>query len=446
MSTDYIPRLRDRELDEFIAQETPHKDVLLMEGARQVGKTSLVNQAVARSSRESTSLNLERDAVMRAAIDRCAEWGEFEQLLEDRCGFDGDAGHLLFIDEAQESLKLGGFVRFMKEEWPRATVILSGSTLRRLFRGNVRYPVGRVRQLTLGPFSFTEFLSAMGEDRLRDRLFAENPDLSEQRHQRLLELFDTFLATGGLPEVLLAQARGEDFRAVRESIIAGYEQDFIRLFGEEAIHMVNACFSSVANFVGGVSKNTSVIPNPGSTINAMINETFARLESWRLILRSDQRGPSPEAGQHFLPKRYLFDTGVLRHLRESSVPSISVLHTLNAAARTPLGGVLENQVAIELARTRDRLTGWKKTPSGGEIDFVVKIGGSAIPVECKASLTINRRHMKGLFSYLSALDQPTGVIVSFAPWSSTTSGSGHRVVNIPAYLLERLGDTIGWAG
>ncbi len=54
MSTEYIPRLRDRELDEFIEQETPHKDVLLVDGARQVGKTSLVKQALARSSRRTS--------------------------------------------------------------------------------------------------------------------------------------------------------------------------------------------------------------------------------------------------------------------------------------------------------------------------------------------------------------------------------------------------------
>lgn len=444
MIDEYIPRQLDSDLDEFIEQETAHKDVLLVEGARQVGKTSLVTRALSHSSRQCTALDLERDAVLRAAIDRCADFRAFEELLEDRCGFTGDAGQVLFVDEAQESLKLGGFVRFMKEEWPRATVILSGSTLRRLFKRDVRYPVGRVRSLPLGPFSFSEFLLAMGEPRLRDRLFADDPRFGEQRHLRLLELFDIFLETGGLPEVVLARARGDDFRAVRVSIIAGYEQDFIRLFGEEAIDLVNACFSSVANFVGGVSKNTSVMPNPGSTINAMINNTFARLESWRLILRSDQRGPNPEAGQHFLPKRYLFDTGVLRHLRESAVPSISVLHTLDAAARTPLGGVLENQLAIELARAQDHLTGWKKTPSGGEIDFVVRAGESTVPVECKASLAINRRHMKGLFAYLDAMEQSTGIIVSFAPRSATESGAGRRVVNLPAYLMERLRDESLW--
>lgn len=102
-----------------------------------------------------------------------------------------------------------------------------------------------------------------------------------------------------------------------------------------------------------MSKNTAVVPAPGSTINARISRTFALLESWRLILRSDQRGPTPEESKRYLPKRYLFDTGVLRHLRESPVPSIGSLNTLNAAARTTLGALLENQAAIEFARTRD---------------------------------------------------------------------------------------------
>ena len=175
-------------------------------------------------------------------------------------------------------------------------------------------------------------------------------ELSLNRHQHLLDLYDQFLETGGLPEVVCARFRDEDYEKVLAQIIADYEADFLRLFGEEAIHIVNACFRSVSNFVGSVSKNTSVIPNPGSHVNAKINEVFARLESWHLVLRSDQRGPSPEGGHQYLPKRYLFDTGVLRHLRESAVPPIGVAMSGPVAIRTILGGVIENQTAIELAK------------------------------------------------------------------------------------------------
>jgi predicted AAA+ superfamily ATPase len=233
---------------------------------------------------------------------------------------------------AQESRMLGSFVRFMKEAWAHATVILSGSTLRRLFRAHTRYPVGRVRHLVLGPFSFSEFLRALDKTHLAAEMRSANTRIIGQRHELLLSLFDRFLAVGGLPAVVQAYASGDDHGAVRRQIIADYEQDFIRIFGEELIEIVRACFRSVANFAGGVSKNTSVVPSPSSRTNERINQIFARLEGWHLIFRSDQRRSSAQASHNYLPKRYLFDTGVLRELREAAVPAISAAITCGSTA------------------------------------------------------------------------------------------------------------------
>lgn len=335
---------------------------------------------------------------------------------------------------------LGSFVRFMKEAWARATVILSGSTLRRLFRGHTRFPVGRVRHLVLGPFSFSEFLLALDKPHLAAEMLRADTRISGQRHELLLSLFDRFLAVGGLPAVVQAHVSREDHGAVRRQIIADYEQDFIRIFGEELIDIVKACFRSVANFAGGVSKNTAVVPSPSSRTNERINHVFARLEGWHLILRSDQRGSSAQASHNYLPKRYLFDTGVLRELREAAVPAISAVHTLASAARTPLGAVIENQTAIELARSGRELTGWKRTPSGAEIDFIVKRNGTTVPVECKAALSVNRKHMRGLVEYLRLHGLRAGCLVSLAP-RSTTVIDGFEITNLPAYLLERLGSS-----
>ena len=170
------------------------------------------------------------------------------------------------------------------------------------------------------------------------------------------------------------------------------------------------------------------------------NRIFARLESWHLILRSDQKGPNPQASHGYLPKRYLFDTGVLRELRESAVPAISAVNTLSAAARTPLGAVIENQTAIELARSGAELSGWKKAPSGAEIDFIVKHGATATPVECKAALAVNRKHMRGLVGYLRLHGLRSGHLVSLAPYRTDTLDDV-EIVNLPAYLLERLAAT-----
>jgi len=445
---EYIKRTVEPAVCEFIRSREQHKNVLLVEGARQVGKTSLVEHASAAAGKRVSTANLERDARLRLLIDGCRDFPEFEQVLADRLKFSPGTDTLLFIDESQESRQLGRFVRFMKEEWREATVILSGSTLSRLFRDDVRYPVGRVRQIVVSPFCFSEYLLAVGEERLAAFVRGDEWPVLPARHERLLELYDRFLTTGGLPAAVAAAAAGRDHSEVLAQIAADYERDFMRIFGERDADIVAACFRSVANFVGSPSKNTTVIPTPGTAVNARINEVFARLQAWHLLLRSDQRGPSPDSSHAYLPKRYLFDTGLLRHFRELGIPSISVLKTRCAAARGPLGGGLENQVAIELARGGRPLCGWKRTPSGGEIDFLVTGHRQAVPLECKASLTLDRRSLRGIAEYLAEYDQPLGVIVSFAPHridAITPPGSRRprRVVMLPAPLLERLDAIIG---
>lgn len=433
----YIPRRWDKAISDFLRDSSLNKNVLLVEGARQVGKSSLVSNALLNLECKSYALNLERDARLCSLLDECRDFKDFEAVLRDRLGFDPTKGEVLFIDEAQESRRLGGFVRFMKEDWPLASVILSGSTLARLFREDQSYPVGRVTRIVVGPFCFSEFLEAVGEAHLADVIRSAVPEISPQRHMRLLELYDEFLKTGGLPAVVLSFASGSDCAEMLGQILADYERDFIRIFGEGDAALVKGCLRSVANFVGGASKNTSVWPNATTRMNAKIAEVFLRLEDWHLIMRSDQRGVGMEVSHNYLPKRYLFDTGLLRSLRESAIPPIHLLETVDALVRKSLGGVIENQVAVDFAGQGLQLAGWKKTPSGGEIDFIVKIGVGTIPVECKAALKCDRRHWQGVLEYMDQYEQSVGVVVSLAPFGETCLANGTRIINLPTYFLEQ---------
>lgn len=99
----HVPRRRERDIERFIAEAVPHKPVLLLDGARQVGKTTLVDAVLDRSAKDSVRIDLERDTLVRSAIDDCADFAEFEDLLLDRFGYRGDADRILFVDEAQES-------------------------------------------------------------------------------------------------------------------------------------------------------------------------------------------------------------------------------------------------------------------------------------------------------------------------------------------------------
>jgi len=138
-----------------------------------------------------------------------------------------------------------------------------------------------------------------------------------------------------LPAVVLEYLSDRDFRQLRSAVIADYEQDFIRLFGEDDLSIVKACFKSVANYAGYPSKNSSVVPSPTTPVRHRINQVFTRLEQWELIFRSEQHGVSSEHSHHYLPKRYLFDTGILRHYREAAVPSIGLIDSIGSGLRKP---------------------------------------------------------------------------------------------------------------
>jgi predicted AAA+ superfamily ATPase len=139
----------------------------------------------------------------------------------------------------------------------------------------------------------------------------------------------------------------------------------------------------------------------------------------------------------------MFDTGILRHIREAAVPSIQLMGTLTAGARTPLGGIIENQTAIELHRGGLPLYGWKKSSSGTEIDFVYQLGARVVPVECKAALAVNLKHTRGLCDYMEIYGLDLGIVISLAPQAELSLSGGGTIENMPAYLAERLGCTGG---
>jgi uncharacterized protein len=435
----YVERFLSKKLDVLLDGPASDIGTILVEGARQVGKTTLIERVLEKCDARIIALNLEENPVIRLQIDECSNFKDFEDYLVNKHGFEINSDNILFIDEAQESQHLGRFVRFFKERWNGPRVILTGSTLHRLFRGDTRYPVGRVVVLHLNPFSFSEYLGAIKATVALEALNGNIDEISAGRHKILLEHLDKYLLTGGLPEIVLKNFRGDDIHELLEKMLADYIQDFYRLFDENSADLAIKCLKSVASFVGSPSKLTTVLgSDPNTKSRKEATTVFRRLEQWNLILNSEQFGPGPEASFGYHPKKYLFDTGILRYLRETSVPSIQLSKTLDSQQRRPLGGIIENQVAIAIKQITSSLSGWKQSSSGFEIDFVFKSRGQTIPIECKAALTIKTQHAKGVRSYLGKQGGSTGIIVSLAPFEIMNFDSNKTIINLPLYLVDRL--------
>lgn len=390
-------RLKSNQLIDFIEYKSKDKPVLILSGARQVGKTTLIKQVT--EGRSVLFLNLEEHPSVAASIDACAEFDEFADYLREEFQFDPDT-QILVIDEAQTSRKLGSFVRFMKENWKNATVILTGSVISELHGDEHREPVGRESYLELWPMMFTEFLRAVDKASLARALekFELGDVISTGVHQRLMAEMDNYIRVGGLPEVVKYYIEGRDWQRLRRDIFKTYENDFARYFSLDDVNLFSRCLDAVAVNVGSPSKDTQAVrlDAPGYK---KVSGIFSRLEKWKLIIKCEQLRAEP-AQNKSQPKRYLYDVGVLVDLRLKGLQTLSLSDLSHPVLRTPLGGIIENHLALSLRDQFSEVCGFKLSTQS-EIDFVVKHNDIVYPIECKIANRFKANHLSAITTYLA---------------------------------------------
>ena len=434
-----IQRDLEKRLIAHIAHRVEHPNVALLEGARQVGKTTLVEAIRPKLDREILYLNLEEDSRAVYDLNSCEDFAEFETYLATVHQFKGDGQRILCIDEAQESSALGGFVRFMKEKWQHTPVILTGSSMTRIFGPETRFPVGRVTRFLLQPFSFREFLRCGKEEELL--AFEDLFQIPLFLHERLLKYVQSYLDVGGLPAVASSFFDQMDWRQLRRDLYLDYRSDFARIFSATEASLFDQCLRGVASNLGSPSKYAQMVRTT-SALYRRVPDFLELLESWKLIYKSNIQGTRPEQ-QGFSPKRYLYDPGLANDLRLTALPRIDILSSLDAAHRTPLGGIIENMLATELVALGQDLTGWKKGVNSSEVDFIFRTAlGDTIPIECKASLVTRPRDTGGLSEYAARHGSNLGVLVNLDMPGKLTTSTGLKVIHIPVYLLSRFVEII----
>ena len=431
-----IKRDLEKRLLAHLTHRAEHPNVALLEGARQVGKTTLIESIRPKLDREILYLNLEENSRAVYELNSCRDFADFETYLATTHQFKGDGQRILCIDEAQESSALGGFVRFMKEKWQHTQVILTGSSMTRIFGPETRFPVGRVTRFLLQPFSFREFLRCGKQEEL---LACKDPP--PFLHERLLKYVQSYLDVGGLPAVASAFFDQLNWWQLRRDLYLDYRSDFARIFSATEASLFDQCLRGVASNLGSPSKYAQMVRTT-SALYRRVPDFLELLESWKLIYKSDTRGTRPEQ-RGFAPKRYLYDPGLANDLRLTALPRIDILSSLDAAQRTPIGGIVENVLATELVALGQNLTGWKKGVNSSEVDFIYRMTmGDTIPIECKASLVTRPRDTGGLAEYAERHGSKLGVLVNLAMPGKLTTSTGLKVIHIPVYLIDRLAEIV----
>jgi predicted AAA+ superfamily ATPase len=342
---------------------------------------------------------------------------------------------LLFLDEIQGSLEAISSLRYFYEEMPALHVVAAGSLLEFALQELPSFGVGRIRSLFLYPFSFQEYLHALGEVRLAHAIAEATPQapLAPSLHQKAKEHLVRFITLGGMPEVVAAYASGTSLlecQSILDDLILSFSTDFAKYKARVPVARLREVFASVMEQTG--SKFVYSRATQDAT-HAQIKESVALLEMAGLVFPVTHTAANglplaAEENQKF--RKYLvFDTGIYqRHLR-LDLGSILLGDTL---AQVNKGGLAELFVGLELLKATPSnqfgaLHYWQREAAGAsaEVDFVVQRGSDIIPLEVKAG---TKGAMQSMQIFLKEKRSPYGIRCSLENFGTIQNETGNILV------------------
>ena len=416
---------------------------LVLRGARQVGKTTLV-EMFAKDFDQYIYLNLEKEKENKL-FD-----GSFDiQNLLDAIFFLKDAEKnkgrtLLFIDEIQNSPKAVATLRYLYEEANHLYVIAAGSLLETLIDKTISFPVGRVDYMPVRPCSFDEFLMATGEHKSLEVI--KQGIVPDYAHDKLTELFKKYTVIGGMPEILNEYSETRDMNrlaTIYDRLIVSYQVDVEKYARNETMtnvirHIIGSAFQYAGTRITFANFGKS---NYRSREMAEAFRTLEKAMLLQLIYPVTRTNLPIEEKPGFSPKLLMLDTGLVNFsagIQKQLIISKLVDDVYNGKIAEHVAG----QELLSLTPSvRSKLNFWvpKKSNSQAELDYVLPWNGLLIPVEVKygASGTLRSLHR-----FIDEAPHDIAVRIYAGKYkvedTRTINGKKYRLINLPFYLISQI--------
>ena len=407
----YISRSIDKTLEEW-KESTTHKP-LLLRGARQVGKSSAVRHLgtqfkyfaeVNFESAKSIATFFKGDLDVKLISSKISNYIQVPIIPGQT---------LLFLDEIQACPEAIMALRFFKEDYPELHVIAAGSLLEFALQSLPTFGVGRIHSVFMYPMTFDEFLVAMdmgGLLAMRREATATHP-LDAPFHDKLVNLFRTYLMVGGMPEAVATWRETTDFlkcQQVHQDIILTYEDDFNKYGRRVNPELLRLTLHGVCHQIG--QKLTFSRISEGYR-SAQIREALNLLTLAGLVIPvvgTSANGVPLDAESDEKRAKYLFlDSGLLLailHLNgQLGHDLIKLIMTATPQDLINKGSITEMVAGLEISRykspvMRPRLFYWEKTGNSiAEIDYLSIRSMKVLPIEIKAG---TQGGMKSLWIFM----------------------------------------------
>ena len=222
---------------------------LIIQGARQVGKTWIMKEFGKHYFKNTVYINFDNNPRMKTVFEQDYDIKRIISALKIEHGSNFEAGDtLLIFDEIQEVPKALSSLKYFCEEAPEYAIVAAGSLLGIALHQGTSFPVGKVEFMHLYPLNFKEFLMAMGEQQLADLLWNQDEALINAFSGKFTDYLRKYYYVGGMPEAVQCFANTDDYFAVRDiqnGLLKYYEEDFSKHAPKEVVPRIQMVWNSI---------------------------------------------------------------------------------------------------------------------------------------------------------------------------------------------------------
>ena len=417
-------------------KQNKRRKPLIIEGARQVGKTWLMKEFGKQAYADTVYINFDSNSRMAELFASDLDTERLIMGLEIYVGRKIDPENtLLIFDEVQEVPRALAALKYFYENAPHYHIVCAGSLLGIALHQGTSFPVGKVDFLKLYPLSFKEFLLATGKEQFAEILDKRDYQMITSFKQTYIEALKQYYFVGGMPEAVQSFVDDKDFKEVREiqkRILVAYEQDFSKHAPNEIVPKIRMLWNSIPSqlakenkkFIYGLVREGARAKDYETAImwlsDCGLVHKISRVNAAGVPLKSY------EDLKAF--KLFLVDVGLLGCM--AGLRQRTLLDGNNLFVE--FKGALTEQYVCQQLKTIEDLGIYYYTNDRGscEIDFVIDTGELIVPVEVKAEVNLRAKSLK---TYQEKFAPEVSVRTSMADYKKDD-----WLINLPLYAIEQI--------
>ena len=407
---------------------------LILEGARQVGKTWLMQEFGNTQYKKVAYINFDRNLKMRETFETDLD----TKRLITAIGLDAEfkitpEDTLIIFDEIQECPRAITSLKYFNEDAPEYDIIAAGSLLGVAHHTGTGFPVGKVEFLRLYPLSYTEFLDAMGKEQYVELIEKQDFEMIKIFSNKFEDLLKQYCYIGGMPEVVQNFVNNGDFnqvRTIQKRILSAYERDFSKHIPANTVEKARMLWNSIPTQLAKENKKFIYNAIKKGARAKEFETALTWLRNNGLIYQVHKiTKPGLSIGAYAdldAFKLFVLDVGLLGALSGLEAKTILGKYEIFQEFK----GAIAEQYVLQQFKTIDDMPiyYWTNETSRSEVDFVIQRESKVIPVEVKAATNLKARSLK---IYMEQFKPELAIRTSLADYKKT-----ENLVDIPLYAIE----------